>query len=96
MLASKIKNLLNRETTTPQQVGTLNEELKNALNNLSQQLDVLILRNTLKKKRVTNAEHKDLVQKTEAQNTEKLLENQTAEMRSLEDRIKQLDDLDYH
>lgn len=76
-------------------MGTLNEELKQALSNLSQQLDVLILRNTLKKKRVTDADHKANLQQTEAQNTEKLLENQASEIKGLQDRIKQLDDIDY-
>jgi hypothetical protein len=40
----------------------LNQDLKDALNNLSQQLDVLILKNSMKKKKkINNAEQKEKI-----------------------------------
>jgi hypothetical protein len=48
---------------------------------------VLILRNTIKKKRVTDASHKENLQQQEENNTLKLIESQKHEIKSLESRV---------
>lgn len=73
----------------------MNADLKGSLVNLSQQLDVLILRNTLKKKRVTTEEFKTNMTEKETGNTAEVLSKQEKEIKDLTKRMKDFDDIDY-
>jgi hypothetical protein len=77
---------MGREASTNSEIAQLNADLKGSLSNLSQQLDVLILRNTLKKKRVTTEEFKSTVIEKEAGNTAEVLNKQEKEIKDLEKR----------